>query len=123
MSKSSWIIMAFVYTANAGLNYRRYKKGTIDKGEFWHRMKINSVTQLSSAAVGSGGAAAGFAIGTFFMPGLGSVLGAVFGGIAGGLVGEKISAKVYKHIEVKIEEAKELKRNIEMTEISNGSMT
>ncbi len=57
------------------------------------------------------------------MPGLGSVLGAVFGGIAGGLVGEKISAKVYKHIEVKIEEAKELKRNIEMTEISNGSMT
>jgi hypothetical protein len=36
--------MAFVYTANAGLNYRRYKKGAIDKGEFWHRMKINSVT-------------------------------------------------------------------------------
>ena len=72
--------------------------------------------------MGSGGAAAGFAIGTFFMPGLGSVLGAVVGGIAGGLVGEKISAKVYKHIEYKIEEAKELKRNIEMTELSTGTV-
>lgn len=72
--------------------------------------------------MGSGGAAAGFAIGTFFMPGLGSVLGAVVGGIAGGLVGEKISAKVYKHIEYKIEEAKELKRNIEMTELSTGTI-
>lgn len=57
------------------------------------------------------------------MPGLGSVLGAVFGGIAGGLVGEKISAKVYKHIEVKIEEAKELRRNIEMTDFSSGAAT
>lgn len=94
--------MAFVYTAQAGLNYRRYKTGVIDKSEFWHRLKLNSVTQISSAAVGSGGAAAGFAIGTFFMPGLGSVLGTVVGGITGGLFGERISAKVYKHIESKI---------------------
>jgi hypothetical protein len=55
------------------------------------------------------------------MPGLGSVLGAVFGGIAGGMVGEKISAKVYKHIELKIEEAKNFRRNIEMTEYSTSS--
>lgn len=120
MSKSSWIIMAFVYTASAGLNYRRYRKGEIDKGEFWHRMKINSVTSVSSVAVGSGGAAAGFAIGTFFMPGVGSVIGAVVGGMAGGFVGEKISAKVYKHIDKKIEEAQEMRRNIEMGVMSKG---
>lgn len=98
--------MAFVYTAKAGLNYRRYKTGKIDKQEFWHRMRLNSVTSVSSVAVGSGGAAAGFAIGTFFLPGLGSVIGAVVGGMAGGFVGEKLSAKVYKHIDMKIEEAK-----------------
>ena len=62
-------------------------------------MKINSVTSVSSVAMGSGGAATGFAIGTFFMPGVGSVIGAVVGGMAGGFLGEKISAKVYKHIE------------------------
>jgi uncharacterized membrane protein len=80
-------------------------------------MKINSVTSVSSVAVGSGGAAAGFALGTFFLPGLGSVIGAVVGGMAGGFVGEKISAKVYKHIDSKIEEAKEMRRNVEMSEM------
>jgi outer membrane lipoprotein SlyB len=54
------------------------------------------------------------------MPGLGSVIGAVVGGITGGLIGEKLSAKVYKHIESKIEEAKMLRKNIEMSEISPG---
>ena len=112
--------MAFVYTAKAGLNYRRYRKGQIDKEEFWHRIKLNSVTSVSSVAVGSGGAAAGFALGTFLMPGVGSVIGAVVGGMAGGFVGEKLSAKVYKKIEIKIEEAKEMKRNIEMGELNNN---
>ena len=110
--------MAFVYTARAGLNYRRYKKGEIDKSEFWHRMKINSVTSVSSVAVGSGGAAAGFALGTFIMPGIGSVIGAVIGGMAGGFVGEKLSAKAYKIIDKKIDEAIELRRNIEMSEFN-----
>jgi len=67
--------------------------------------------------VGSGGAAAGFALGTFFFPGVGSILGAVIGGVAGGFAGERLSAKVYKHIEAKIEESKQLRRNIEMTDI------
>ncbi len=56
--------------------------------------------------MGSGGVAAGFALGTFFFPGLGSVVGAVLGGLAGGFAGERLSAKVYKHIEAKIEESK-----------------
>ena len=111
--------MAFVYTAKAGLNYRRYRTGKIDKQEFWHRMKINSVTSVSSMAVGTAGAASGFALGTIFFPGVGSVVGAVVGGMAGGIVGEKISAKVYRHIDLKIEEAKKLKRNIEMTEFGH----
>ena len=98
--------MAFVYTAKTGLNYRKYKKGQINKTEFWHRVKLNSVTQISSTAVGSGGAAAGFALGTFFFPGVGSIVGTVVGGIAGGFAGERLSAKIYKYIDIKIEEAK-----------------
>ena len=80
-------------------------------------MRLNSVTVMSSSVAGSGGAAAGFAIGTMFMPGVGSVIGAVVGGIAGGLVGEKLSAKAYKCIESKIEEVQHMKKNIEMSEI------
>lgn len=113
MSHSAWIAMAFVYTAQTGLNYRRLKKGEIDKKEFWHRMKLNSVTTVGSMAVGSGGAAAGFAVGTFLFPGVGSIVGAVVGGIAGGFAGEKWSAKAYVAIEQKIQESKERKRQEE----------
>lgn len=84
------------------MNYRRYKKGDITKKEFWRRIKLNSVTTVSSLAAGSGGAAAGFAIGTAMFPGIGSIVGAVVGGIAGGFAGEKLSAKAYKSIEDKI---------------------
>jgi len=73
-------------------------------------------------AVGSGGAAAGFALGTMFFPGIGSVVGAVVGGMAGGFVGERISAKVYTHIEQKIEEAQEMRRNIEMGEMATAQV-
>jgi uncharacterized protein YcfJ len=99
--------VAFIYTAQTGLNYRRLKKGEIDKKEFWHRMKLNSVTSVSSMAVGSGGAAAGFAIGTAIMPGIGSIVGTVVGGLVGGFAGEKLSEKAYKSIEKKIQETKE----------------
>jgi outer membrane lipoprotein SlyB len=84
------------------LNYRRLKKGEIDKKEFWHRMRLNSVISVTSMAVGSGGAAAGFALGTAIMPGIGSIVGAVVGGLAGGFAGEKISEKAYKSVEHKI---------------------
>jgi hypothetical protein len=38
------------------------------------------VTTVSSMAGGSGGAAAGFAIGTTIMPGVGSIVGTIVGG-------------------------------------------
>eukprot|EP00347_Sterkiella_histriomuscorum_P023181 403335641 len=117
LSKTAWIAVAFVYTAQTGLNFRRYKKGNITKKEFWRRMKLNSVTTVSSVAGGSGGAAAGFAIGTAMFPGVGSIVGAVVGGIAGGFAGEKLSAKAYKSIEHRIEKAKERKRQREMKEV------
>jgi outer membrane lipoprotein SlyB len=110
MSHSAWIAMAFIYTAQTGLNYRRLRKGEIDKKEFWHRMRVNSVTTVGSMAVGSGGAAAGFAVGTLLFPGVGSIVGAVVGGIAGGFAGEKWGAQAYSAIEKKVQESKERRR-------------
>lgn len=112
LSNSTWISVAFIYTAQTGLNYRRYKKGQIDKKEFWHRMRLNSVVGVGSTVVGSGGAAAGFALGTAVMPGIGSIIGAVVGGLAGGFAGERLSATAYKHIEHQIQEAKAKKKKI-----------
>ena len=99
LSTSTWIVSAFVYTAQTGLNYRKYKKGKIDKKEFWRRAKLGSFTTIGSIAGGAGGLAAGFAIGTALFPGVGTIIGAVAGGIAGGLIGEKITAKAYNKIE------------------------
>ena len=96
-------MVALVYSAQAGVNYRKYKKGQIAKREFWHRMKKNSVTTVSSVAAGSGGAAAGFAIGTAIMPGVGSIVGTIAGGIACGYAGEKLSSSLYVVIDDKIQ--------------------
>ena len=79
-------------------------------------------------AGGSGGAAAGFAIGTTIMPGVGSIVGTIVGGkcliiniiclgLIGGFAGEKISAKAYKSIEKKIIESKKKRKNKEMQEL------
>lgn len=79
--------MGLMYTAQTGINYRKYRKGRINKKEFWKRMKLNSANAVGGMAGGTGGAAAGFALGTVIFPGVGSVIGAVFGGIAGGYGG------------------------------------
>lgn len=119
LSHTAWIGVAFVYTAQTGLNYRKYKKGEISKKELWRRMKLGSVTTISSMAGGSSGAAAGFAVGTAVFPGVGSIVGAIVGGIAGGIAGEKLSAKAYKSIEEKIRESKKLKKQLEMEDFKD----
>lgn len=102
MNSTTWIAVAFIYTAQTGLNYRRLSKGEIDKKEFWRRTKLNSVTTVASLAGGAGGAAAGFALGTAIFPGIGTIVGTVVGGLAGGFFGEKASSKAYSSIETRI---------------------
>lgn len=108
LSKSTWIMVGFIYMAETGLNYRRYKKGRIDKAEFWNRVKMGSIETVGGLAGGVGGTAAGFALGTMILPGIGSAIGALGGGIAGGIIGANVLTKTYKMIESKIEEAREL---------------
>ena len=110
LTTSSWICLAFVYTAQSGLNYRKYKKGKIPKKEFHRRMKLSSFTMIGGLAGGSGGAAAGFAVGSLVFPGVGSIVGSVVGGIAGGVFGSKVSGKAYKNLEARIEESSKHKQ-------------
>jgi len=101
----AFIATGLVYTAVAGLNYRRYHKGYIDKTEFWKRMRVNTVTTAGGFLGGTGGAAAGFAIGTYIFPGVGSFLGAVIGGTAGGMVAENFTQLAYEPLDQRIEES------------------
>lgn len=50
-------------------------------------------------AGGIGGTAAGFALGTIFMPGVGSAIGAIGGGIVGGYAGKTVVSKTYETLE------------------------
>ena len=95
--------MGIVFTAKIGLNYRKLKKNEISKSEFWKRMRVNSVSTVGGLAVGTGGAAAGFFLGTLIIPGVGSIVGAVVGGLVGGIAGEKLSMKGMVVVEDKIE--------------------
>jgi len=109
LSSTTWIFTAFVYTAHTGLDYRRYKKGTINKEELIKRMKTNSVATLGGVTGGIGGSAAGFAIGTVLFPGVGSVVGTIIGGMGGGMLGSHFSTKAYQSIEDRMEEARKKK--------------
>lgn len=73
-------------------------------------MRLNSVTTVASLAIGSGGAAAGFALGTAIFPGVGSIIGAVVGGVAGAYGGEALSGKAYQALEEKIRISKQKRR-------------
>jgi len=82
---------AVVYTAETGLNYRKYRQGKIDKKTFWRKTRVHTASTLGGVAGGIGGAAAGFALGTLIFPGVGSLIGSLAGGIAGGMGASAIS--------------------------------
>jgi hypothetical protein len=59
-----WIFAATVYTAQTGINYKKYKAGKITKKEFKRRAELGAVT-LSGGLVGAtAGAGVGFMIGS-----------------------------------------------------------
>ena len=90
MSKSSWIMMAFIYTAKTGLNYRKYKRGKMSKEDFINWFKKHTVETIGSLMGGGLGSALGFFGGSLIMPGVGSAVGAIAGGIAGTLYTAKL---------------------------------
>ena len=85
-----WVVIAFAYMADSGLNYRRYRMGKISPKNFWSQTSLLSLTTLEGLAGGAGGVALGFALGTLLLPGLGGVIGTMIGGVAGGLAGDRL---------------------------------
>ena len=85
-----WVVIAFAYMADSGLNYRRYRMGKISPQNFWSQTSLLSLTTLEGLAGGAGGVALGFALGTLLLPGLGGIIGTMIGGVAGGLAGDRL---------------------------------
>ena len=81
-----WIFGACIYTAQTGINYRKYKKGQITKKEFKRRAELGAVTVIGGLTGATAGSAVGFAIGTIGGP-IGQIIGIIIGGIAGGIGG------------------------------------
>jgi hypothetical protein len=94
-----WVVLAFVYIAESGLNYRRYLDGAISPSQFWSQTSLLSLTTLEGLIGGAGGLALGFALGTLLLPGVGGLIGSVVGGLAGGFAGDKIMLKNYQDLE------------------------
>ena len=92
-------MLAFVYMAESGLNYRRYIRGDISPTEFWTSTSLISLTTAEGLLGGAGGVAIGFALGTMLMPGVGGLIGSVVGGLAGGFAGDKLMLRSYQELE------------------------
>lgn len=63
-----WVFAASIYTAQTGINYRKYKKGQITKKEFKRRAELGGVTIIGGLTGATAGSAIGFAIGTIAGP-------------------------------------------------------
>lgn len=90
LSEATWVIIAFAYIADSGLNYRRYKEGKISPQRFWTQTSLLSLTTIEGLAGGAGGLALGFTIGSILMPGIGSLVGSMVGAIAGEYMGDRV---------------------------------
>ena len=90
LSDAMWVVIAFAYMADSGLNYRRYRMGKISPKNFWRQTSLLSLTTLEGLAGGAGGVALGFALGTLLLPGIGGIIGTMIGGVAGGLAGDRL---------------------------------
>ena len=93
-----------MFSAQNGLNYRRYKKGVITKDEFKNRTKKGAVAQVGGITGSASGMFAGFFAGQVLIPipVVGALVGCLVGGFAGGMVGAKTSVRVYEKIEARI---------------------
>lgn len=103
-----WIFAASIYTAQTGINYRKYKKGLITKKEFKRRAELGAVTVIGGLTGATAGSAIGFAIGSVAGP-IGQIIGIIIGGIAGGIGGRQVSLKLFASIEKKMNRKEVLK--------------
>ena len=94
-----WLTAGIVLTAKTGIDYRKMKRGELTQEQFNKNAKENGVRGVGAVIGGTGGMAAGFAIGSVFFPGIGSLVGAIVGGLGGSYAGEEYAYKAQEAIE------------------------
>lgn len=105
------VVAGTIFSAQTGINYRKYKKGIISRKEFKRRTKRSGVRQTGTVIGSSTGAAGGFIVGQLLipLPVVGGIIGTVVGGTIGGIIGDRTSMNLYMRIERKAHESREKK--------------
>ena len=103
------IITGVIFTAQTGIDYRKFKRGEITKQEFKRRTKRGAFAATGSIVGTTGGMIGGFFAGQLLIPipVVGGLIGTVVGGFAGGYTGSKVSTKLYDSIEEKMAKSQE----------------
>ena len=98
------LVSGVFFSAQTGLDYRRFKKGVITKQEFKRRTKRGAFATGGSMVGTTGGMVGGFFAGQLLIPirVVGGIIGTVVGGFAGGFTGAKVSTALYDKIEAKM---------------------
>ena len=83
------IVSGVIFSAQTGLDYRRYMNGQITKSEFQKRTKRGVFATAGSMMGTTGGMVGGFLVGQALIPFpiIGGIIGTVVGGFAGGMTG------------------------------------
>lgn len=99
------IVSGAVFSAQTGLDYRKYKKGIITKAEFQKRTKRGAFATTGSLVGTTGGMVGGFFAGSLLIPipVVGGVIGTVIGGLAGGITASKLCVKFYDKLDARLE--------------------
>ena len=111
-SPLAWGFASMVLVAETIANHRRLYAGKITKQEFNQRLKFNSAKAGGGILGSSGGAAAGFLIGSALFPGIGSLIGTFVGAVAGGVMGAKLSLKMVTKLDDRMQQTKLIRQKI-----------
>lgn len=111
----AWAFVSVLFVAEAGINYRRYKKGKIDKKEMKLRLRNNGVGSLTGMAGAAVGATVGFLIGSAAFPMVGSVIGVILGGAMGGVLAKSLTFKSLALIDKQLAKRKPAKKSKKKT--------
>ena len=103
------LAVGVIYSAQTGIDYRKFKKGLITHDEFKTRAKRGAFASTGGVLGSAGGMVGGFFVGQALIPipVVGGVIGTFAGGMAGGLGGAKVSIKLYERMEAKMQARRE----------------
>lgn len=98
------IVSGVLFSAQTGIEYRKYKRGEMTKDEFKKSTKKGAIMTSGSLVGSTGGMVGGFFAGQLLIPipVVGGIIGAFAGGFAGGMTGAKVSLKWYEKMEARM---------------------